>query len=681
MQVDTVPMRGGVDTETTPVLVNPGKLISALNYEPAINGGYTRIPGIERMDGRTRPSDANYYIMEVVTTGTFAVGDTVTGALSGETAEIISVTDSTEIIVTKVTGTFTPTEDLEVSAVSQGTMTSNSLNAAATAVLHSSYQNSAADVYRADIAAPSGSGPVRGVHYYNGKKYAFRDNAGATACIMHEATSSGWSAISFGEQIQFDTAVGEISIGDTVTGLTSGASGVVTASLLRTGTWTVAGVGTLVFDTVTAGPFSSGEALQVGGVTKATSTSVSSTITLLPGGRFEFHNGNMSGVAANFRMYFADGVNPIGEFDGTRLVPILTGILSDTPEYIRIHRNHLFALFGPSLQYSSIGDQYAWTALTGANEIALGEDGTGLQTQLGDATTGVLMISTETKIYLLYGTSSSDFALSLHSPESGAKHYTTQNIGSAHFWDTKGLQRLQSAQEFGGFQMSVMSKQMQAYVNTQQGLEVASCVVLAKNQYRIFFSDGKCLIAHFRPGKNGMEAELMPLEYSADFYMNQVTSYTDSAGKERILGAGSDGMVYELDAGTSIDGDPITSHIMMTYVHSNSTRLRKKYRRAVFQMIGGSTARVSIGYDLSYGDSIPSPGRVATFEQTAGGGFWDSFIFGDFFWDASYVQTINVSTPGNGESISLLVTGESDEDEPYTIHTAFIHYIKGRYNR
>ena len=85
---------------------------------------------------------------------------------------------------------------------------------------------------------------------------------------MFKATVSGWSAIAFGREIQFTGATGQISEADVVTGATSGATATVKRALLRTGTWTVAGAGTLVFDSVT-GTFQNGENLQVGGVTKA----------------------------------------------------------------------------------------------------------------------------------------------------------------------------------------------------------------------------------------------------------------------------------------------------------------------------------------------------------------------------------------------------------------------------
>jgi hypothetical protein len=660
-------------------------LLSATNYEPDINGGYKRMAGFERLDGGSRPSDASYYIATVTTTGTFSVGDTITGATSGKTAVVIKVVSATELVVTKVSGTFTPLETLNVTGNPQGTLTSMMQNAATTGLLHAAYKNLAADEYRADIAKPPGSGPVRGVWHYKGELYCFRDNVGATACVMYKATTSGWSAISFGREIQFTGAVGQINEGDTVTGASG--SAVVKRALLRTGTWSASGAGTLVFDSVT-GSFSNGEALKVGGITKVTSSSADTAITLQPGGRFEFDNINFFGTTDTQRMYCADGVNYIGEFDGTRWVPIRTGIGNDAPKYIKGHKNQLVMAVKSSVQVSGIGDPYSWTALTGAAELGLGEDCTGLLPQVGDANTGVLVITTDYKVFILYGNDSSDFKLVLHSPETGAKPYTLQNIGHAHFKDAKGITQLAASQAFGGFEMSVMSRLVQPIIDEKRGLEVASCIVRTKNQYRIFFSDGTGLIMQVMPAQGGTaSAALMFFDYGSSVYMNTVCSFVGADGAERILASGSDGYVYELDRGTSFDGEVISSHFFMTFNHSKSVRMRKRYRRTVLQFKAGNTARVSVGYDLAYGNLDPAYGNSVSMSQVmaktvnSAGGYWDKFNWDNFSWDASYAQEINVDTPGVGESIAILVAGETDEDEAYTIHTAMIHYLDGRQNR
>lgn len=71
--------------------------------------------------------------------------------------------------------------------------------------------------------------------------------------------------------LPFNQGSGEIRVGDTVTGATSGAEGVVTAVFLQSGGWAggdAAGVLCLKGKT---GTFQNGENLQVGGVTKAVS--------------------------------------------------------------------------------------------------------------------------------------------------------------------------------------------------------------------------------------------------------------------------------------------------------------------------------------------------------------------------------------------------------------------------
>lgn len=685
MKLDVIPLIGGLDLVTTPVLVKPGSLLSASNFEPDINGGYKRIAGIERFDGRPSPSSASYYMATVITTGVFNAGDTITGATSLATAKVIAVVSATSLVVTKYTDTFSGGETLEVSGNPQGTLSAIDVNAASTGLLHAIYKALAADEYRQDIAKPTGSGPVRGVWYYKGEKYCFRDNAGGTACDMWKATTGGWQQITFGREIQFTGAVGEIFEGDTVTG--AAGSAVVKRALLRTGTWSASGAGTLVFDGVT-GSFSNGEALKVGGVTKVTSSSADTAITLQPGGRFEFDNINFFGTTDTQRMYCADGVNYIGEFDGTRWVPIRTGIGNDAPKFIKGHKNQLIMAVKSSVQLSGIGDPYSWTALTGAAELGLGEDCTGLLPQVGDANTGVLVITTTNKVFILYGNDSSDFKLVLHSPESGANPYTLQNIGYAHFKDVRGITQLQASQAFGGFEMSVLSRMVQPIIDEKRGLDVASCIVRAKNQYRVLFSDGTGLIMQVTPGRGGVSvASIMFFDYGASVYMNTVCSFTDTDGTERILASGSDGYVYELDKGTSLDGAVIPAHIMTVFNHSKSVRMRKRYRRTILQFRAGNTASVHVGYDLSYGNLDPAYGSSVSMSQVmaksvnSAGGFWDNFNWDSFTWDASYMQEINVDTPGVGESIAILLTNESNMDEPFTVHTAEVHYLDGRQER
>lgn len=52
-----IALGGGIDLDSSPLRMQPGKLVTCLNYEMAIGNGYTRIEGYERFDGQDAPSE------------------------------------------------------------------------------------------------------------------------------------------------------------------------------------------------------------------------------------------------------------------------------------------------------------------------------------------------------------------------------------------------------------------------------------------------------------------------------------------------------------------------------------------------------------------------------------------------------------------------------------------------
>jgi hypothetical protein len=701
-------LAGGLDLVSPALTIPPGMAIDAMNFEPSIYGGYSRMRGIERYDGRTAPSDATYYVMATAITvaGSVVVGDTVTGTTSGATAVVLSVTSQAELIVTRVTGTFVA-ETLNVNGAGNGaaflapatmgglaylapptatiTVSTVTQSAASTPLLHATYNGLAADSYRALIGKVPGSGAVRGVKYYDGVLYAFRDNVGATACVMHRATTAGWVAITFGREVQFSTAVGQIFEGDTVVGAASGASAVATRALLRTGTWTVAGVGTLVFDTVT-GAFTNGEALKVAGVTKATASTASTAIALLPGGKYQFDNNNFGGSSATYRMYGCDGMNLAFDFDGTRLVPIRTGFSPDAPKYVAVWQSMLVIAIGASVGLSSIGDPYGWNAVTGAAELALGDTCTGLLPQIGNATTGALAAFTASKTFMVYGTSSADINRAIQSPDAGAQPYTAQNIGMAYYMDTRGVVQINATQAFGNFESATITRAVQPLIDAKRGMAVASCIVRNSNQYRLFFSDGTGITLYItqQPNQAGVSvsgAAIMPFDYGSTRAMSGVDSVVDASGIERLFGAGADGYVYELNRGTSMDGGNIAAFLLLAFNNSKSPRVRKHYKRAILQAACAGIAQVNVGYDLTYAGSEAAAGYRAVQTLFGAGGYWDAMTWDSFNWDSPVVQEYRIDTPGNGRNIGVMVYGDSAIDSTYTISSAIINYSANRLER
>lgn len=676
MQSDAFALVGGLDLVTVPAMVKPGRVSSGVNFEPDNNGGYTKMRGIERYDGRPSPSGASYYVAEVGVTGLVVFGDTVTGSVSGATGVVILVEGNSRLVLAKVTGTFVA-ETFTISGTPQGTISSVLTDSETDVRLHAVYKNLAADVSRGDITKVPGSGPVRGVKYYKGEKYALRDNAAATACVLHRATASGWQEVPFGRELQFDNATAEISDGDVVVGATSLAAGIVKRALLRTGTWASQGVGTLVFDSI-AGVFIDNENLLVGGSTKVVANGVDTAVALTPGGKFEFEVINFFGTAGTERLYAADGVNFMSEYDGTTWVPIRTGTAIDNPKFVREHRKHLICSILGSVFSSGTGYPYSYTAITGAAEIGTGSAITGLSPEVGDANSGAMLVLSDQKCFMLYGNDVTDFNLVLHSPASGGKAYTVQNLGYSHFLSNRGVTQLMASQAFGNFQLNVLTKDIQPLIDQKRGKEISSCVVRNNNQYWIFFDDGSGIIMQVLQSSNANAPTIGPamaFDYGADRVMNVIDSFVDIDGIDRVLAGGTDGFVYELNRGTTLDGDSMRFNLMLHFNHSKSLRVRKHYKRTVFHVEPQGYAEFKVGYDLGFGKRSIRQSRLQDESLVGLGGFWDSFVWTAFVWDAPVVEELNVSTPGNGDSIALIVAGDSEITEQFTLQTC-IPYFK-----
>jgi hypothetical protein len=91
---DVVKMVGGWDQLTPTLSLAPGALRDVTNYELSAlpGGGYSRIGGYERVDGRTSPSAASYSVVQVSSfTNTPTVGQTLTGFTSGATGVIVAL--------------------------------------------------------------------------------------------------------------------------------------------------------------------------------------------------------------------------------------------------------------------------------------------------------------------------------------------------------------------------------------------------------------------------------------------------------------------------------------------------------------------------------------------------------------------------------------------------------------
>lgn len=670
-----VRLAGGLDQISPAITIPPGAAITAQNYEPGAMGGYPRIDGFERHSGQPSPSAGTYQYCTVNLSGVVVAGNTITGVTSGA-AGVVAVTGTGVLAITKVVGTFTASESFQVAAVTVGAMTSLPLTRGyPTGAEDAIALNAVADIYRADIAVPTGGGAIRGLALLRGVLYCFRDNAGGTAGLIYKATSSGWTAITLYRSLSFTGGNMALADGVTVTQLVSGATGVIKRQVLDSGAYLGGtAVGRLILTTVT-GTFDATNALQTGGMTRATASSLAPLITIAPGGRYETVQYNFAGSTDTIRLYGCDGVNKAFEFDGDVYIPINTGMVTDTPLHVIAHKKMLHLSFRASLQSSSIGFPFQWSAVTGASEIGVGEDISGMLSQPGD----VLAIATRNSTLQLQGASIATFVLSSLAPEVGAIRYSMQNMGVAYWFDDRGVIRIDRTQAFGNFDNATVSRKVQTLIDAMRKVLIASTVYKSRNQIRFYGSDGTGIIMTVADGRNGPEHHFTTFTYPVN--VSCTVSGEDANGKDVVFFGATNGMVYQADKGSSFDGDEIEAFIRLAFNHSKSPSTIKRYRKAILEMSAIGYAVIRINPDFGYGDPDVAQHLLQSSTIQGVGGVYDVSLYESCFYDSRLVASPEISIDGSSTNIGMVFYSRSDTDLGHTLSGLTIHFTPRRLQR
>lgn len=681
VNIDMIALKGGMD-QITPTLSLPDTFArDSLNFECGVTGGYTRIAGYERFDGHTSPSDAadagTHRLISVASYANVpAVGDAVTTS-GGATATIAYITGTT-LALCKLTGTLTVGHTISVTSGSVliGTMDSVTVtpsSASQAAII----TNAVADIYRSAISAVPGSGPIRGIVEFNDVKYAFRNAAGGGSLDIYKSTASGWSQVALYKTVSF-TAGGTAIPADGNTLTQGGVTATIKRVVRQSGSWqSGTAAGQLIITTPAGGNFSAAAA--TAGAASVTLSGAQTSISILPGGSYEFYQHNFSGQEATTRIYGCDGVNKFFEFDGDVYVPIATGATTDTPTHIAAHKNHLFVSVGSSIMHSAPGLPYDFTAISGAAEIATGDTVTGIITMPGGTGSATLGVFSRQNTFILYGTGTADWNLVAYNTGTGAVPKTLQNMAQTYAFDDRGVNAVQTALQYGNFSQTSLTSKLLPFITSKIGKASASTLCRKKNQYRIFFNDGFGLYITL---VNNTLLGCMPV-----YYPNAVTCAYEgknSTGTDVMLFGDSAGMVYQAEKGTSFDGAVIPYYLTMNYSHSKSPRTLKRYRKAVPEITTekGTYVEFGLSYSLGYGSSEYTSPPSVTYDQISGTVRWDSGRLWDtLFWDTNNSSIMECSLDGTAENIAMLITGSADYIAPFTINSFLVHYSTRRLMR
>lgn len=388
----------------------------------------------------------------------------------------------------------------------------------------------------------------------------------------------------------------------------------------------------------------------------------------LEAGRHEFDEGNAYATDAGNALYGVGGGKP---FELTQDGTLTT--LTDAPSgatLIALHQNHLFLGFtAGSLQFSGIGDPAAWDASTdGAGEIGVGQRLTGMVKGVG----GVLHVLTRDSIQTLRGTSEADFQLEVTVPGAGARSYSAQSLMAPYFVGERSITTLRAAQEFGDFTPMQPGRVVEPLfrANGLSDRVVASSISKRKGQYRVWFDN--------RTGLYMSANGITQVEYPDQVAVAHASEF--ASGEEALLIGDDAGKVYRLDSGTTFNGTDIRSFLTLAYTDLGEPSIRKRFRRAFWDIRSGSEARIWIQPDFDYGDRDTGRPRREPIDYMLGGGLWNVANWGEFNWSVPWLGQAPIDVTGTGTSVNFALFSE-DAGEPHEVLGYDLHFDVRRNRR
>lgn len=342
--------------------------------------------------------------------------------------------------------------------------------------------------------------------------------------------------------------------------------------------------------------------------------------------RYQFWKTNFYGQDQFEAVYGVSGAGPAFSYDGDRFIRIRTELPADEdlPRHITRHGDMLVLGFFPgAVVFSAVGDPHETRGSQGANAVEIGDRLTGLVPLAGDA----IGIICQSQTQVIRGTTPSSMVKSPISANRGGIEYTAVDMGRVVLCDGLGIFLADSPESFGAAVRNYISTQvhpwlqprLSATVNSEAATlrPVAALNVRHKNQMRLYFWDGSILTATMNepPEFTTQRYFSPPVDANTEpvpWIPRMLCSGIDSSGRERLFcsffGGVKAGLVFEMDAGRSFDGDNIPAYIVLNPLTVNASSQEKRYER--FFLYGTGLAHASVVYSRQVNDGDSFSGSL-----------------------------------------------------------------------
>ncbi len=371
-----------------------------------------------------------------------------------------------------------------------------------------------------------------------------------------------------------------------------------------------------------------------------------------------------------YKIVFVDGINyPAYYTNSTDTMSYITGSGTGATavqgaSVVEAFKSTLFFGVGTELVFTAPYTDSDFDPANGAGSIGLNSTITGLKVFRDN-----LIIFCEDKIFNLSGNTSADFRLSPITEELGCIGADTikEIGGDVMFLAPDGLRTISSTANIGDFGLDVSSKNIRPTVKklldstqTYQAINVRE-----KAQYRFFSyvsadkvatSKGVLGTKFLDQGGQGLQwAELQGFKvYSGD------SKIVDNV--ELVLFANNDGYVYQMENGSSRDGDSIDAVFETPYMPIADPQKRKTFYKLDLYIKPLGT--IDIVGSVKYNQASPVKIQPPTFNMTSSSGVAGTYgdtesLYGSAVYGKAFTQTFTQNIVGSGNTVALRIEDNS----------------------
>ena len=244
------------------------------------------------------------------------------------------------------------------------------------------------------------------------------------------------------------------------------------------------------------------------------------------------------------------------------------------------------------------------------------------------------------------------------------------HLDQSYVFDDRGVMRVANAQEYGNFKQASLTANIDDFLNQRKALSVGACVSCDRSQFRLFFSDGSALYLTI---VNGRFMGALTQQFFHPF--SCVWSAEDASGNEEIFAGGQNGFVYQLDRGSSFDGEVIEHYLVLNQNYMRAPKIKKQLRNGDLEVQSPFFAEFDVGYSLDYGATTVFQPANRTYESNfIPAPTWDSFVWDNFVWDGVKLSPSQVELKGKASAIQMIIRGASDYIYPFTLSSLITHF-------